>query len=122
MRITFSLIADPPLLMAALEGLTAVNAVLLARAARPVPRLYDSGVRYKREAPGREDWLHVGQVLKRKSGDCEDLSAWRAAELRVYDAEPARVVVIRTGPRTLHAVVQRADGRVEDPSRLLGMR
>jgi len=61
------------------------------------------------------------QTYARGGGDCEDLAAWRAAELRIA-GEPARVVVVRSAPGVLHAVVRRANGRIEDPSRRLGMR
>jgi hypothetical protein len=53
------------------------------------PMLYDAGVKYARE-DGTEDWAGIRQVLKRKCGDCEDLAAWRAAELRERFGEPAR--------------------------------
>lgn len=120
MRVRLTLPADGGVLSAALEGLVAANAVILARAGT-VRRLYASGVRYQRER-GTEDWRTIPQVLRAGRGDCEDLAAWRAAELRVYDAEPARAIVRRSGPKTLHAVVVRADGRIEDPARRLGMK
>jgi|FLYL01.1.fsa_nt_gi hypothetical protein len=109
-------------LEAALEGLTALNAVLIARSRVPIPHPYESGVRYRREPRGREDWNHVARLLRLGHGDCEDLAAYLAAWLRIHNAEPARVVIRRTGPRLWHAVVQRADGRIEDPSKVLGMR
>jgi transglutaminase-like putative cysteine protease len=90
-----------------------------ARAGRPLPPLYAAGVRYMRSDP-REHWQTPVETLSRGGGDCEDLAMWRAAELRV-SGEPARVVWRRTGPRVLHAVVRRGDGRIEDPSRALGM-
>jgi hypothetical protein len=91
-----------------------------ARAGRPLPPIYASGVRYMRADP-HERWQTPMETLRRGGGDCEDLAMWRAAELRV-NGERARVVWRRTGPRVLHAVVQRGHGRIEDPSRRLGMR
>ena len=86
-----------------------------------LPLLYQSGVRYQRER-GTEDWLLPSQTLAGGRGDCEDLAAYRVGELRGTGTDPgARIVIVRTGPRTLHAVVQRSDGTVEDPSRALGM-
>lgn len=82
--------------------------------------LYESGVRYQREAPGREDWYLPSQTRRRRKGDCEDLSLWRAAELQEA-GEDAWPLVYRSGPRTLHVVVERGDGTIEDPSRELGM-
>jgi hypothetical protein len=91
-----------------------------ARDGRPLPPIYASGVRYDRRDPN-ERWQLPTETMARRRGDCEDLACWRAAELRLK-GEPARVVVRRTGPRVLHAVVQRGDGSVEDPSKRLGMR
>lgn len=85
------------------------------------PRLYDSGVRYQREV-GTERWLTPAQTYAAGRGDCEDLASWRTAELRVTGEDPeARARVLRSGPRTWHAVVERGDGSLEDPSRELGM-
>ena len=108
----------PAAYTAALEGLTALNQVVLEGG--PFPRLYDAGVRYKREP--MEAWKHAGLVMRDRAGDCEDLSAWRAAELRVTGEDPgAHVWTYRTGPNRLHAVVRRSDGSIEDPSVMLGM-
>ena len=119
MRIGFRLPASRAMLNAALEGLTQANVALLR--SRRLPPLYESGVVYRQEPPGREDWLTADQVLKRKHGDCEDLATWRAAEYRVGGI-PARAVAKRTGRRRFHAVVEFPDGAIEDPSAMLGMR
>jgi len=111
--------ASPEVLEAFLEGMVALNTAIIRT--ESLPSVYDVA-RYKREPRGRENWLHAALVAKRGTGDCEDLAAYRAAELRVFDGEPARVAVVRTGTRTLHAVVQRADGTHEDVARALGMR
>lgn len=111
---------------AALEGLVEVGVAELSdpriSGADEWPTLYTSGVRYNRERDS-EDWNPPSNVLALGWGDCEDLAAWRTAELRVTGEDPtARAVVIRSGPRTWHAVVAREDGtRIEDPSRMLGM-
>lgn len=103
---------------AGIEGLTRIDERLLSEGGfRP---LYQSGVVYKREP--RDVWRHVGDVQGSGWGDCEDLAAWRAAELRVSGEDPgARVVVYQSGPRKFHAIVGRSDGTTEDPSRRLGM-
>lgn len=106
-------------MMALLEGLTALNYVFLSRF--DVPPLYKSGVRYRREQPGREQWLTIPEVLDEGFGDCEDLAAWRAAEIRLKGL-PAFVRVVRSGRRSFHAIVQRPDGTIEDPSKVLGMK
>lgn len=107
------------MLTAALKGLTAMDAVFLQRG--NFPRLYKSGVRYRREPPGRECWLTVPEVLTKRFGDCEDLASWLCAERKVRDGLRCRVVVKRTGRKKFHALVQYADGSYEDPSRVLGM-
>lgn len=152
MRIEMNVPDHPRALNGALEGLTRVNvAQLLGLAAlgkRP-PLLYQSGVRYGEEPPGREWWQTVvdnlGEVGKSPSHtDCEDIAAHRTAELRVLpiyfcpapllpavaralnsgamQGIPARTICVRTGTRVYHAVTQWPDGRIEDPSRVLGMR
>lgn len=109
---------------AALEGLVALGVAELGEheaSGTPLPSLYESGARYEREH-GTENWLLPSQVIAAGRGDCEDLAAYRAAELRVSGEDPdASAHVIRSGPRTWHAVVARGDGTTEDPSRRLGM-
>lgn len=119
MRVSLDIPASRATISAALEGLVSTNFCLLS--ARRFPALYKSGVRYEREPRGREVWRTVPQVLAAGWGDCEDLAAWRAAELRRLGV-PARAVAIRTGRRRFHAVVQLPDGSYEDPSVKLGMR
>lgn len=103
---------------AALEGLTRVDEHLLETGR--FPPLYSAGVVYRKEP--RELWRHVADVYSEGWGDCEDLAAWRAAELRVSGQDPdASVGTYRSGRRRYHAIVVRGDGSVEDPSRVLGM-
>ncbi len=106
---------------AVLQGLAEANA--LAITLYNLPRLYSSGVRYVRERRGkRENWQGIQGVLRSKKADCDDLSAARVGELIATGEDPlARVYIYRTGPRTLHAVVRRGNGKIEDPSRILGM-
>ena len=58
--------------------------------------------------------------------NCEDLACWRAAELRVREnvkAKPTFIWKIRpNGGYLYHIQVKYPDGRIEDPSRRLGMR
>lgn len=88
--------------------------------ARPQPPLYRAGVRYDRRDPD-ERWQLPRETVARGRGDCEDLASYRAAELRIAGERDARVIVRRTGPTILHAMVRRADGKIEDPSLRLGM-
>jgi hypothetical protein len=89
---------------------------------RQVPPLYKSGAVYAREAMGghSEKWQTCTQVAKSKVADCEDLAAYRVAEL-CERGEDAKVRLSLKG-RTWHVTVKRADGRIEDPSRILGMK
>lgn len=107
-------------LAAAMCALVALDVLYLAT--HPdAPRLYDSGVRYRPEPRGSEEWVTVPDLLQRGWGDCEDLAAWRCAELRL-EGERATPCVRRSGPATYHALVCREDGSIEDPSRVLGLR
>lgn len=110
--------ADGKALQAALEGLCSLAGEDLAR--RPLPPLYRAGVRYRPEPRGQERWQVPSEVRRKGFGDCEDLAAWRVAELR-RKGERAAPYVKQTGPARWHAMVRRGDGRLEDPSRLLGM-
>jgi hypothetical protein len=109
----------------AAEGLVGLNEWMMEhaweRGGIELPPLYESGVVYRREPPGREWWetaRDLVSIATHRSGDCEDLAAYRAAELRFYEGENARLVVIRTKRRTFHAIVEREDGTLEDPSRI----
>lgn len=105
-------------LEAMLEGLVRLNAVLLARS--QLPPLYRAGVRYRRERR-TENWKNCEQIFAAGYGDCEDLCAWRAAELRMAGEIEAQVIVEKSGPRLWHVLVRRASGDIEDPSAILGM-
>jgi hypothetical protein len=115
----------PGALEALAEGLVRLNVWLFAYADdhdRAAPMLYESGVVYRREPSGREWWETSRDVIgiaAHRTGDCEDLAAYRVAELRYVFNEPARVRVVRNSRGNFHAVVQRADGSMEDPSRIL---
>jgi hypothetical protein len=115
---TFRVPARADAFEAALEGLTRVNEGLMQR--ETLPPLYEAGVRYRDEP--RDVWKHAVDVGHDKFGDCEDLAAYRAAELRVSGEDPgAYVTTYKSGPNRYHAVVARSGGLVEDPSRVLGM-
>jgi len=105
------------------EALVAANMAFLEAFPR-TPLLYESGVRYLEEPRGRDDWQDIPETLARdKTGDCEDLAAWRIAELRFRGeaANPAIRASLIRGVLTYHVRVRRSDGSIEDPSRKLGM-
>ena len=120
MNVSIKVSATRRHLTALLEGLVALNCVILEDNPR-TPSIYKAGVRYVPEPRGFENWLTIDQVIRAGKGDCEDLAAARVAQLRrvgIY----ARAVVIRTGRKRFHAVVRWPDGQIEDPSKKLGMR
>lgn len=119
--ITFGVV-DAETLQAALDALTTLNRCVRARAARagrPLPDLYEAGVRYQRERPriggSSEDWQTVDRLYASKAGDCEDLACALAAEIPGARAIPRRSSV------GWHIVVRLPDGTITDPSRRLGM-
>lgn len=135
LHVTVDIPADPAIIEALLEGLIAANTVMLDGA--DFPPLYEAGVVYKREPKGREEWQTCERTLQRGSGDCEDLTGWRVAELRRAGERGARPFVRpargsgagvgaaggrrRRRRRKWHVLVERGDGTFEDPSRILGM-
>jgi hypothetical protein len=120
LRVTHWVPAQPGALEALLEGLVRQNEwqhAQLARHGKRLVPLYTSRVVYRRDPPGVEWFRSAVRVYREGWGDCDDLSAARAAELRFHHGEPARAVVVTTKtPGLLHAVVLRADGTIDDPS------
>ena len=113
-------------------GVVAVNRLLIRWGL--VPPLYRSGVLFKPEKPGVESFADALTVYRRGHGDCAHLSAWRVAELQeaLYQAKKAGKVrgrvrwpdlrlYMRPRRRMVHVQVRHSDGRIEDPSRFLGM-
>lgn len=114
-----------------IEGAPAALAALEAHVFRcidelkrhKVPRLYESGVRYRR--PERDfHWRTPRQVLRQGFGHCPDFACWRVAELRVSGLDPGATVYAHEGgrPNLWHVLVRRGDGSPEDPSVVLGMK
>lgn len=119
---------DEAALVVLLQALAEVDRLELIANPR-IPRLYRSLVRW-RDADGEfngkaEEFTTIEPLLARGHGDCKDLSAWRVAELRYHDGEVAGFVLTpfeHKKGRTYHIRVRRADGSIEDPSQLLGMK
>ncbi len=132
----------------ALEAMVAINLWHIRRSLRraqlgygnPIAPLYMTGVRYKEDPAGREDWRDLYSVLQRGYGDCDNLVAWRTAELQAAGIKARPVIKWQHIPQQqalalgypksvapsgglwmVHCLVQWPDGRVEDPSKLLGM-
>lgn len=105
-----------------LTTLTDLNVDYLRR--HPMPSIYQTGVRYIGEEVGREEWLAAPWVAMRGGADCEDLCAWRVAELRIAGERGARCFWTRhKSPDSIlyHIQVRRGNGSIEDPSAILGM-
>lgn len=110
----------------ALDATTAWD--IEALRARPLPSIYEAGVRYRREPTCRtdgvahvcEEFLTAHEVVARKFGDCDDLGPWLAAQLRLTGDPKARAVA-KPSAVGFHIVVIRGDGTIEDPSAQLGM-
>jgi len=106
---------------AMLSGLVARNvAEIRAGAPMPSPLIRSGRLRYIRRDPD-EQWLSLGDMLAKGGGDCEDLASAVAAERSIL-GKPSRVRIVRTGPRTAHAIVEDArTGQRFDPSLTAGM-
>ena len=113
-----------------LEALTAANVAYLLIHPH-TPNLYESGVRYEEEPPGRDEWQDIPDTIARRTGDCEDLACWRVAELRVRRGEKRAMhgVTVSEIPgadgkpvTTFHIRVVHDNRSIEDPSRILGMK
>jgi hypothetical protein len=123
-----------------LEALTAACAGYLLTFPH-TPRLYESGVVYEEEPPGRDEWQDTPDTIARRNGDCEDLACWRMAELRVYGEDKAarwhitvadipdergelvttyHIQILRSAPGP-HTRPGARGEPIEDPSRILGM-
>lgn len=113
-----------PVLNAGLEAVTRVNEALIKEGTAPTfSQLMKSGVKWAPEPPGQESFDHILKVAGRGWGDCDDLAPAQAASLRASGQDPgAKAVVYKSGPGRWHAIVQRGDGSLEDPSRTAGMR
>ena len=89
------------------------------------PFLYSSGIVYRRDESGKEDWQSIPELLKRGEGDCKSLACYLAAELYVTQGIKAfpqyRWRDRSAGGATYHIVVQMPNGAILDPSKRLGM-
>jgi hypothetical protein len=111
------------------EGVIVSNRLFLRdRAAKgaPVPPLYRAGIVYKNEPEGEPDQaVDIPTIVARGWGDCLHLSCWRVAELR-EQYERARIKVswqhLGDGKRLFHVLVRRGNNKLEDPSKILGMK
>lgn len=113
----------PDVMDAALEANTRINEHLIRNGLVPTAaEAIRKGVEWRPEPPGDEHFDHALRVMGRGWGDCDDLGPYHAASLRVTGEDPAaKAVTVRSGPQRWHAVVERGDGTIDDPSADAGM-
>lgn len=116
-----------------LECTVAQNQIMMRANPGAFPPLYQSKVRFRPEpnAGEYEEFATADLVLRRGYGDCDDLVAYRVAELREQGEDATIRIHWRdkgaTTGRLYHVTVRRGktrkfpDGEIEDPSRFLGM-
>ncbi len=107
-----------------LEGVTRLNEQMIRSGESPTATaLVSAGAKWKPEPPGDECFDRGDTIAARGWGDCDDWAPLAAAEERITGRDPgARAIVIPSGPSTYHAVVQRSDGTIRDPSIEAGMK
>lgn len=76
-----------------LRTLAYANLQILECAGNRLPPIYGSGVRWKKEPPDEELFATIPRILKDGHADCEDLAAWRLAELWFLGETGAKFVV-----------------------------
>ena len=93
------------------------------KAGNRVPPVYQSGLRYKEEQLGKDEWQDIPRTLQLGNGDCEDLASYRVSELRAGGEAAEHTVEHRRSPTLVlyHIRVKRQNGDIEDPSCALGM-
>jgi hypothetical protein len=93
------------------------------KAGNRVPPIYQSGLRYKEEQLGKDEWQDIPRTLFLGDGDCEDLASYRVSELRAGGEAAEHTVEHRRSPTLVlyHIRVKRQNGDIEDPSCALGM-
>ena len=102
-----------------------VSDVEFIKAHPSTPDIYTPGlVRYQREPIPAEIWKTIPYCIEDGHGDCEDLACWLAAQRNVREGLDARPVFRwrKVGRLSIyHIFVRYPDGRIEDPSKRLGM-
>lgn len=104
-----------------LDCLIDINSSYLKYDIGIIPKLYDSGVRYKRT----QIWDTIPALYNRRFGDCKSLTAALVAQYRKEGIDCAPVFRWQqrqdgTGSLDYHILVQTENG-FEDPSKILGM-
>lgn len=112
------------ILNAALESVTrgAESEIASGQAPLATNAIKANRIRWRPEPPGDEHFDLPSTAMRRGWGDCDDLAPWHAAGLRLTGEDPEAISIVRpSGPGRWHAIVQRSDGRIDDPSLWAGM-
>lgn len=113
----------PGLIEPALETVTQTNVRHMMAGMPDIRDAIAAGrVKWKPEPPGDEHFDLARTVMRRGWGDCDDLAPAHAAALRFTGEDPgAKAIIRKSGQNRWHAIVQRSDGSIDDPSRDAGM-
>lgn len=114
----------PEVIDPVLEAVTRLDDHMITSGQSPTSRdLIRQGAIWRPEDPGDEHFDHGGTIALRGHGDCDDWAPLHAATLRTSGEDPGAIArVVPSGPNTYHAIVQRSDGTIEDPSVAAGMK
>jgi hypothetical protein len=114
---------DPTVIDAALEAVTRLDESMIRQGQSATSHeLIARGAEWRPEPPGDEHFDHGGTIESRGWGDCDDWAPLHAGSLRASGEDPGAIArVISSGPNTYHAIVERSDGSLEDPSAMAGM-
>jgi hypothetical protein len=114
----------PEVVEPVLEAVTRLNEHMIRSGQSPTSHeLIAKGARWRPENMGDEHFDHGGTIASRGWGDCDDWAPLHAATLRANGTDPgAKTIMVPSGPNTFHAIVQRSNGSIEDPSVAAGMK
>jgi hypothetical protein len=114
----------PEVIDPVLEAVTRLNDHMLQTGQTPTSHeLIRGGAVWRPENMGDEHFDHGGTIAQRGWGDCDDWAPLHAATLRTTGEDPGAIArVVKSGPQTFHAIVQRSDGTIDDPSVAAGMK
>jgi hypothetical protein len=114
----------PEVVEPVLEAVTRLNEHMIRTGQSPTSHeALAAGAIWRPENMGDEHFDHGGTIASRGWGDCDDWAPLHAATLRANGTDPgAKTIMVPSGPSTFHAIVQRSDGSIEDPSVAAGMK
>ena len=108
---------------AALEAVTRLDESMIHSGDVPDFDARPKGIIWKPEPKGDEFFDNAQTIIQRGWGDCDDLAPWKAASLRATGEDPGAIAkVVKSGPSMYHAIVERSDGAIDDPSVECGMK